>query len=400
MADHPFDRDEAARTALSATRPEYVRLPPPGSQNGHTPHAGDGGQRRHLRVLTDLEAQALEPSPGLIGNVLFTNSSALLYGPWGSLKTFLALDWALCVGTDTPWLDTHAVQSGHVVYICAEGAQNIGQRISAWKRYHGWPVDTPAHFTLIADVVNLLDAGDVHLLVEQVERLNVIPALIVFDTVAWAMLGSDENSATSAGLVIGAMRQLRERWECTVLGVHHAGKDATRGARGSNAFAANVDTVIAVEPLVDVNRFQLGDPIRLSCEKQKDADRFKPITLVSALVTVNLDAPIDAPNTSSLVLVKPFTRTPQRGKPIDTTPSKNAFTAAAIKAWKELAKRILTAPDGITFTDWQVAACRNGAMAPSTFKTAVSQLKQGGWVVQDDKLYRVAVPGEDDQHGT
>ena len=206
----------------------------------------DTNTPRTLRILSDVEAQLLRPAPGLVGNVLYTNSLAILYGPWGSWKTFVALSMALSVGVGGFWLDRDVRGTSDVLDICAEGAQGIGIRIGAWKAYCGMSQSTPARFTLVADTVNMLRAEDVDLLIGEIEQRHIKPALIVLDTVAWAMLGADENDATAVGMLIAAMRRLREKYGCCVLGVHHTGKDPDRGARGSYAFGANVDTVIKV----------------------------------------------------------------------------------------------------------------------------------------------------------
>ncbi|MCB0862617.1 MAG: AAA family ATPase [Solirubrobacterales bacterium] len=56
-------------------------------------------------ALLDLEAlQGLEPPEYLVDGHLVARSSNVLYGQPGAGKSFLALDWALCVATGTDWI--------------------------------------------------------------------------------------------------------------------------------------------------------------------------------------------------------------------------------------------------------------------------------------------------------
>ena len=93
---------------------------------------------------------------------------------------------------------------------------------------------------------------------------------MVFDTIAACASGMDENSSKEVGAAIGRKVDLRralgaEGQPCTVLGVHHTGKDEERGMRGSGAFGNNVDTVVRVE------RVEKSLHCQTHVEKQKDS---------------------------------------------------------------------------------------------------------------------------------
>ena len=53
--------------------------------------------------------------------------------------------------------------------------------------------------------------------------------MIVVDTLARAMPGSDENGAKDMGLVVEQCDRLRDAFQCLTLLVHHTGKDLIRG---------------------------------------------------------------------------------------------------------------------------------------------------------------------------
>src|SRR6185312_10727918 len=54
-------------------------------------------------VLTRSALHNLPDPEPLIDNVLDQGTVALLYGKWGTLKSFIAYDWAACVATGRPW---------------------------------------------------------------------------------------------------------------------------------------------------------------------------------------------------------------------------------------------------------------------------------------------------------
>jgi hypothetical protein len=95
-------------------------------------------------------------------------------------------------------------------------------------------------------------------------ELKAKPSLIIIDTLSRLITGLDENSAKDAGMVTKFMEQLARYFECFVLAIHHTGKDQNKGARGSSAFFANMDTVISTKLK------QGGTELRV--KKQKDAD--------------------------------------------------------------------------------------------------------------------------------
>ena len=70
---------------------------------------------------------------------------------------------------------------------------------------------------------------------------------------------------------ISNLDRLSEEIKATVLIVNHAGKDPSRGARGSSAFRAALDHEIRVtKPETGITN--------LTCEKAKDAEPFPPMS--------------------------------------------------------------------------------------------------------------------------
>ncbi|UPG66893.1 AAA family ATPase [Gordonia hongkongensis] len=216
--------------------------------------------RLATKVLSRTDLRALPNPEPLIHDTLDQGTTVLLYGKWGTGKSFIALDWAANVATGRNW-QGRPVARRRVLYVAAEGAFGLKGRVDAWE--HAWKRDIGADdLTVLPEPVNLTNGVQVAELCHLVEWGSF--GLIVLDTLARCMVGGDENSAKDAGVVIDAMTKIRQATpggRGVVLGVHHTGKDA-KTLRGSSAFEAGVDTVYQVT--TD------GGAIDLIREKRKD----------------------------------------------------------------------------------------------------------------------------------
>lgn len=200
-----------------------------------------------------------EPEP-LIDNTLDRGTVALLYGKWGTFKSFIAIDLAASVATGRAW-QGRTTEKGRVLYVAAEGAFGMKGRIDAWEA--GWHTTIDdGDFDILPRRVNLTNAANIRDMAALIQCNGY--DFIVFDTLARCMVGADENSAKDCGVVVDNLTHLRE---CTpngrgvVLAVHHTGKDG-KTFRGSSVFEAGVDTVYAVDADCGI--------INLDREKRKD----------------------------------------------------------------------------------------------------------------------------------
>lgn len=172
----------------------------------------------------------------LIEGVIPASNVILLSGREGSMKTWLAMDWALAVAQGRGWL-SRATKIGKVLYIDAEMPRDLfsvrlqalgtSPSLAIWRwqdRYF------PSNFF---DRQLLLAARTYR--------------LIVVDTLRRFMGKRDENSATDMAAIMGGLRELT-RWGATVIALHHAPKDPEKreGYRGSTELGAGVDIVYAL----------------------------------------------------------------------------------------------------------------------------------------------------------
>jgi hypothetical protein len=262
-----------------------------------------------LSLLSDTDIEEMPDPIWLIEKVLVQNSLAALYGPWGSFKSFIALDWALCLATGTDWCD-RKVQRADVLYIVGEGVGGLKNRLAAWKQKHR--VDgSIAGFRAIPMPVNLMDLAEARRLIlsaqdEQVTN-GFTPAVIICDTLARSMVGGDENSVKDMGAVINNADLIRrELGGITFLPIHHAGKDPDRGMRGSTGLPGAMDTVFRVT--------RNGMSVGLFCEKQKDGEDSWSLHLAAEKVILPLRPGTLKPR-DSLVLVPGEASASTAGRP-------------------------------------------------------------------------------------
>jgi hypothetical protein len=193
--------------------------------------------RSHLLVGDAI--RNLPPPKPLIGGLLDLNSLAALYGRSGAGKSFVAIDWALSVSTGSYWFG-HQVIPGRSLYVVAEGATGVPQRVDAWqhaRRTHD--IGDIMWLPVPVDIFRADHAGDVTRFVRE-----LAPSLIILDTLARSVPTADENSARDMSLVILHADRLRRATGACVLIVHHTGRDEARGMRGSTVLEAAMDTTL------------------------------------------------------------------------------------------------------------------------------------------------------------
>jgi hypothetical protein len=190
-------------------------------------------------LLTDEQLENLPPPEWLIDGLLVRNSIGVLYGASGGYKTFVALSWMLAVSTGSWWFGRE-VRQGPVLMVAAEGSVGLGRRIAAWKehnRFYGG-----AGLLVRPEPVNLLDRAQVSVVATAAKQMGAV--LVAVDTVARSMDGGDEDKARDMNVLVAGLDAIRRTSGACVLPIHHTGKDAERGLRGSSSLFAAASTVI------------------------------------------------------------------------------------------------------------------------------------------------------------
>jgi len=319
----------------------------------------------------------VKPVAWLVRGYIEEDALAVVYGPPGKGKSFLALDVSCCIAMGIPF-HGHDVKQGTVFYIAGEGHNGLARRLRAWAQHN--VTDMPALLFVSDTPTDLSSATNVAKVAESVQQLadatGEAPALIVIDTMA-RNFGGDENSATEVGLFVRNADVLRRHWKATVLIVHHSGKDGEKGARGSSALKGAADAEY------EVSRSDVDKLIRLTPRKMKDAEEPPPLAFELVGVPVHDDS-------GSLVGGAALKLTEYTAPVPATKPQgKNQQKALDVlnQIWGEVATRLAKQgredhPINILFDDWK-ARCEVAGLERNRAKEACEGLQKRGIVERD-----------------
>ena len=211
-----------------------------------------------------------EPVEWLIDGVLVAGSFSALYGPPGSFKSFMALDIAEAIATGRSWMGREVKQTGAVLMLCGEGFGGVGARIKAIKLHHQTEDGAPIY--VVRHQLNLRSSQEdfnalMLAVVTLVEETGVEFKLAIVDTLARAFGGGNENdSGEMMGFVV-SMGKIQEFLKCALMVLHHSGKNAALGMRGSSSLLGAVDSEL------ELLRFEDQMKGILTITKQKDGEQ-------------------------------------------------------------------------------------------------------------------------------
>ena len=287
---------------------------------------------RFAMAPIDMSA-ALEPVEWVIDGHVEKGTNVLLWGKWDTLKTFLLIDWLLCVHTNTRWAQNQ-VKSGWVALICGEGYRGIARRIMAWAIKN--KIDPALCDIVISNMpAAITDASGVMDVYEQIkaetERRGEPPALVGIDTVSQNFGPGDENSNTDmARFVSHVNTYITREFDTSCVFIHHPGKDAERGPRGGGALTANTDA--------DYQLTRKGeDSVLLVPRRMKDTAMPDEVLLTSREVLLSEEHGV-----SSLVLVPAYNedecqavRLFKSGKSIREVATLTGINRGKIQRWRK-----------------------------------------------------------------
>jgi hypothetical protein len=210
--------------------------------------------QNRLLKLSDLQAMP-RPIP-LISDVLFSDMEHCLFGPQGTSKTFLSLDWALHIVHGRRWMDKN-VQPGRVVYVCGEGGGRVlGDRLDAWLEHHGISDRSAVEerLRITESPVHLLDHDAVDELLRLIHEYGEV-VLVIIDTLSANFGAGNENDQADMGRFCGAARRIRLETKAGIVVVHHTGHANKMRPQGANRIRRDFDIELRVD--VDDNEDEL-----------------------------------------------------------------------------------------------------------------------------------------------
>lgn len=255
---------------------------------------------------------------------------AVMAGPRGTYKSFVALDWAM-----------QAAMAGHSCYVISAEGGDFDRRARAWLTHHQpgvKPSDIPLF--VVERRLDLSTHAGIEAVRQDCQRLGVKPRLFVLDTYSKLSGGIDENDNSAVKTFIGRLDNGLKRSEtgfgATVLLIAHTGHSDKGRPRGASAFAADTDAeyIMARNPLGGV---------RISRERFKSSPELPPLYLSPTVVPLGYKDS-EGQEVTSLVLTPsdPMAHAAGRGVKLKGPVQKLVFdTANKMLITGELASHLL-----------------------------------------------------------
>lgn len=262
---------------------------------GDNPKAGAVGLARRI---SDVLRNPTHPR-WLIRDELERAVIAVMAGPRGSFKSFIALDWAMRCATATNM--GHPVDKAHPVYVVSAEGGDFDRRARAWLQ-HFLPErayeDVPLY--VVERRLDLNSAEGVIAIRDDCVRLNIRPVLFVLDTFSKLSGGLDENDNSAVKQFIGrldnGLKRAETAFDATVLLVCHTGHSDSGRPRGASALAADTDAEYIVA------RTEGASTVSVTRERFKASPELPPLSFRAEPVALGYQDQ-DGQEVTSLVML-------------------------------------------------------------------------------------------------
>lgn len=157
----------------------------------------------------------------------------IIGGPPKSWKSWIGLDLALSVASDSPCLDVFDVHDPGpaLIYMAEDDAPTVKARLSGLCRHRGLKLDAMPIHVITAPTLRLdLDADQRRLLHTVAE---ISPRLLLLDPFV-RLHRIDENHARDVSAILAYLREIQRTLDVAVAVVHHARKNGRPGPAGQN----------------------------------------------------------------------------------------------------------------------------------------------------------------------
>lgn len=338
-------------------------------------------KRNPITFASSIFDEVIHQRP-IIKHWIPSNALGVMYGESGSGKTWVAIDMALSIALGLKWCSQKTVKT-KVLYIAAEGGDGVAMRVKGWMLGHK---DVTAeqideNFRILPDRVDLSAQRSQDTAVPTAEdiknwldEMDFHPGFIVIDTLSQTLSG-DENAASDiASYMNNISTYMREPFKAGVMLIHHSGKAAGAGFRGSSAIKANTSFMIRVDRSSETEQ-----GCRVSVEHMKDWMIANPVRFEWNSVEIGRDD--DGEILTSIYM------TPEGGSDdIWEKLSQNEIKAKRREILLEIVKEIQPAPvDAVQNEFFKKASLppedRNRS---SKFSRAVKYAIEAGAIVQED----------------
>lgn len=353
-----------------------------------------GGAQPRFVLRRASDARKLQTAQYLVKGWLGSTGLSVFCGESNAGKSFFAIDLGFHVAAGELWYG-RPVKEGRVLLLAAEGAAGIPNRLAAIK------VAKPnlfsrgkGNFSYMTGQFDL--RSDTHC--EEICALvrDQPPALLIIDTLAMTFGDGLENEAGDMAQYVKQVTALGAAFRCHVMLIHHPGKDATRGMRGSSVLRATIDTEIMIETHA---RHGIG-----TAKITKQREGATGLTVGFELEVVELGADEDGDPITSCVVV-PASATSTQRRRVPTGNAKVALQALhdALEAHGRQVPHFPAATgNAVEKSTWYKAFLANQGNTPvlpnstrKNFNRAVTWLEENGYIETQGEYVRVRNADED-----
>lgn len=273
----------------------------------------------------------------LIRDELERGVIAVMAGPRGSYKSFIALDWAMRCATSTNM--GHPVDNAHPVYVVSAEGGDFDRRARAWLSHFTPSLgfdEVPLY--VVERRMDLNTKEGIEAIRSDCMRLGILPVLFVLDTFSKLSGGLDENDNTQVKQFIGridnGLKRAETGFDATVLLVAHTGHSDAGRPRGASALGADTDAEYIVA--------KDGETVLVTRERFKASAELPPLSYRSQQVSLGYQDE-DGNEINSLVLIS--TEPPKAKKNAADRPQ-----GASQRLLFDLAKKMTSNGDPVSST--------------------------------------------------
>ena len=197
-----------------------------------------GRQSYKIKDLKDL------PKVGwVVKGIVPKKGIVTIYGASGSSKSFVAIDLAMNLALGNAWFGIPVTTKVPVVYVALEGFTGVVKRLQGWCKHYKW---YPNNLEVTRDELLLAENKSVDDFISFYRGREFSGGIVIIDTLNNACPNIDENHAGAMSGVIYNLKRIQTELDCTVLIIHHSGKNEENGMRGSSSLKASMDSVLHV----------------------------------------------------------------------------------------------------------------------------------------------------------
>lgn len=194
--------------------------------------------------LLSAESVATRPaSRPILKGLVNEHDIGAMHGGWGDGKSFCALDMLAAITDGQDWFGHRCPRAVSAVYVGLEGQGQVPRRLQALRAVRGSALPGLQFLLTSLDIRSDIDLEQ---LITALQQQGFRQGLICIDTLNASAMGMAENAAEDMGRALAAVKAIQRELDCTVLLVHHSGKDKERGMRGHSSLEGALDFIIEV----------------------------------------------------------------------------------------------------------------------------------------------------------